>query len=68
MDLQHAFTALADPVTRARIDSVIRELRARAVPLDRTGVVAAAQGAGLDEAASDLIADAVEERLREQEL
>jgi hypothetical protein len=66
MVIQHAVSALADPVTRARIDNVIREFRARSVPLDRTGIVAAAANAGLDATAADVLAEAVEERLRER--
>jgi hypothetical protein len=67
MDLQHAFTALADPVTRARVDSLLDDFRARAVPTTPLNIIAAATDAGLDSDAAATLAEAVEARLRERE-
>ncbi len=57
-------TALADPITRARIDSLIADFRERGVAPLPLAVIAFATDCGLTSEAATLLAQAVQARLR----
>ncbi len=59
--------ALADPVTRARVDSLLEDFRARGVSPLPLNIIAFATDAGLTSEAAALLAQAVQERLAQLE-